>query len=74
MRLFVDAIKDGIATCLTGEDESITVNLPIACLPDGIAEGMLMQFIVEIVEKSPQNEHEEINELFRALSSPSDDE
>ena len=43
MRAFVDRLEEGVATVLLGEDESVTVNVPVAWLPPGTAEGMALQ-------------------------------
>ena len=43
MRAFVDRIEEGLATLLLGEDESVAVNLPVAWLPAGVREGMVLQ-------------------------------
>lgn len=69
MRLFIDAIHDGFATCLLGEDESVKVNLPVNWLPGGIAEGMLLEVAIKKVEISPEDESEEIADLFRTLTA-----
>ena len=43
MRAFVDRLEDDLATLLLGEDESVTVTVPVAWLPEGAAEGMVLQ-------------------------------
>ena len=39
MRAFVDRIQTGIATLLLGEDELISVSVPVTWLPAGVREG-----------------------------------
>jgi hypothetical protein len=43
MRAFVDRLDDGMATLLLGDDESVTVTVPVAWLPAGTAEGLVLQ-------------------------------
>ena len=43
MRAFVDRIDEEVATLLLGEDESVTVSLPVAWLPGSAREGMVLQ-------------------------------
>jgi hypothetical protein len=39
MRAFIDQIEESLATLLLGDDESISVTIPVAWLPAGIREG-----------------------------------
>ena len=52
IRAFVDQVNEGMATLLLGEDESVKVDMPLAWLPAGVAEGLVLRFAVSIA--SPQ--------------------
>jgi hypothetical protein len=48
MRGFVDRIEGEIVTLLLGDDESVTTALPIAWLPPGVTEGMVLQLTISV--------------------------
>ncbi|MHB9131915.1 MAG: DUF3006 domain-containing protein [Armatimonadota bacterium] len=69
MRAFVDSIHDGIATLLLGDDESVTVRVPVSWLPAGVTEGMALRFDVSIDETEKQAGKTHVQSLLDELGN-----
>ncbi|MHB9025105.1 MAG: DUF3006 domain-containing protein [Armatimonadota bacterium] len=67
MRAFIDQIFHGHAMLLLGDDESVTVTLPIAWLPAGIREGMVLQFDARIDQAATEAGHAQVQALMDDL-------
>ena len=48
MRAFVDSITQGKARLLLGDDESVSVVVPVTWLPDGVREGVVLSLTAAI--------------------------
>jgi len=52
MRAFVDQISDGQALLLLGDDESISVTVPVAWLPLQVHEGQVLRFDIAVDQQA----------------------
>jgi hypothetical protein len=48
VRAFVDRVEKGVATLLLGEDESVTMHVPVAWLPPRAGEGAVLRARFEL--------------------------
>jgi hypothetical protein len=67
MRAFIERIDSAIATVKLGEQESITLYLPVSWLPPGAREGTVLKLHWEIDHESTKTAHAEVQELLDAL-------
>ena len=67
VRAFVDQINDGVATLLLGEDESLTVRVPVSWLPKGVKEGTVLQLSFEIDEAATRRGKRRVKSLLDSL-------
>jgi hypothetical protein len=67
VRAFVDQISEGIATLLLGEDESVTLHVPVAWLPRGAKEGTVLRARFEVDEQAMQEGKARVQELMEEL-------
>ena len=59
LRGFVDGIEGASARVLLGEDESLSVVLPLAWLPRGVREGDVLGWTVEILSEGAERSETE---------------
>lgn len=67
MRAFVDSVEDGVARVLLGEDESVTVTLPVAWLPEGVREGQVLRVTWEADEDGTEDAKKAVEDLYAQL-------
>ena len=67
MRAFVDSVEDGVARVLLGEDESVTVTLPVAWLPEGVREGQVLRVTWEADEDETEAAKKAVEDLYEQL-------
>jgi len=67
LRAFVDQINDGVATLLLGEDESVTVHVPVSWLPKGVKEGTVLRPSFEIDEAATRRGKRRVKSLLDSL-------
>jgi len=67
MRAFVDRIHDNLATLLLGDDESMSITLPVSCLPEGAKEGAVMRLVFELDSDATAAGSERVSELMDQL-------
>jgi hypothetical protein len=64
MRAFVDRIEIDTAVLLLGKDESVTINVPVEWLPEGVREGMCLRLDFSIDDEATHRGHEEVQSLL----------
>ena len=69
MRAFVDRIEVDTAVLLLGENESVTVNMPVAWLHVGVREGMCLRLDFSIDLEATEKGHEEVQSLLDSLGN-----
>lgn len=69
MRGFVDRIHEGIATLLLGDDESISLTVPVSWLPDGVCEGKVLQFDIHIDQTVTNSGKQQMQSLLESLGN-----
>lgn len=67
MRAFVDSIHDGQVRLLMGDDETVTVTVPISWLPAGIREGTVLRLDIFIDEMSTENGQLQVQKLLDSM-------
>lgn len=67
MRAFVDSIGEGVARILLGEDESVSVSLPVEWLPEATKEGQVLRVSWEIDSEETANAKEAVKDLYEQL-------
>jgi hypothetical protein len=66
-RAVVDRVEDGTAVVLVGEDESVSVDLPVSLLPEGAEGGSHLVITVKLDEDSRGSAEERIRALQEKL-------
>lgn len=69
LKAFVDRIHNGVATLLLGEDESVTVSVPVSWLPSGVREGTVLRFDILIDRQASEMGKAEVQSLFDELGN-----
>ena len=67
VRAFVDSVHEGIARVLLGDDESLTVEMPLSWLPEGAAEGKALRVLWELDEEETRSARQAVADLYDAL-------
>ena len=67
MRAFVDQIQEGMATLLLGEDESVSVQVPVTWLPAGVREGIVLRVDFRIDPKATKEGKRRAQSLLDSL-------
>ena len=68
MRAYVDQVNSGQAMLLLGEDESVTVTIPVAWLPGGIREGDVLQLVFRRDKASTQQARKQVAAALEGLA------
>lgn len=71
MRAFVDRIEAQIATLLLGDDESVTICLPVTLLPPGAREGAVLQLSLRYDEEATRAAKAAVRTLYDSLEKGS---
>jgi hypothetical protein len=67
IRAFVDQVSEGMATLLLGEDESIKTIMPLAWLPTGAGEGIILRANFTLNPQETKSEKRQTQELLESL-------
>ncbi len=67
MRAFIDSVHEGVARVLLGDDESLVVEMPVAWLPEGAAEGKVLRVLWELDEEETFRARNAVEDLYDAL-------
>jgi hypothetical protein len=67
VRAFVDQINEGVATLLLGEAESVTAHVPVAWLPKGAREGMVLRLSIEVDDAATGEGKARVQSLLDSL-------
>ena len=67
IRAFVDRINEGVATLLLGEEESMTLHVPVAWLPEGAKEGTVLRLCFEIDKAAMEEGKQRVQGLLDEL-------
>ena len=67
MRAFVDSITRGKARLLLGDDESVSVVVPVAWLPDGVREGVVLSMTVAVDQVATEAGKAAVQSLINGL-------
>jgi len=69
MRVFIDQIDNGMAKLLLGDDEDISVIVPLEWLPDDVAEGDVLRADFSIDPDSTTDAKSRVRDLFDQLGN-----
>ena len=69
IRAFIDRIHNGVATLLLGEDESVTVSLPVSWLPAGVREGTVLRLTPTVDETAMKEGINAVQSLLDSLGN-----
>jgi len=67
MRAFVDRISDDQATLLLGDDESVSVTVPVAWLPRQVHEGQVLRFDITVDQQETDAGKRDVKVLMDTL-------
>jgi hypothetical protein len=67
LRAFVDSISEGIATLLLGEDESLTVRVPVGWLPSEAKEGTVLRLRFDVDAAASEEGRQRVQSLLDSL-------
>jgi len=67
MRGFIDRIESGLATLLLGDDESVTVHVPLSWLPPGATEGAVLRLDLRLDEPAQEEGKRRTQSLLEEL-------
>jgi hypothetical protein len=67
-RAVVDRVEDGeLAVVLVGDEESLSIDLPVSMLPEGAGAGSHLRITVSLDENSRRAADERVNALQETL-------
>ena len=69
MRIFVDSINEGMAKILLGDEEEISVIVPVCWLPDGVKEGDVVRADFTIDSDATAEGKARVQDLFDKLGN-----
>ncbi len=64
----VDGIEAGIARLIDDETGERVFNMPIALLPDGVAEGDVLEFAITVNPKMKEEKQQSVMDLLKELT------
>ncbi len=67
VRAFVDSISEGVATLLLGEDESVTVRVPVGWLPSKAKEGTVLRLRFDVDAEATEEGKGRVQSLLDSL-------
>ena len=67
MKVTIDRVEGTVAVLISGEDESVRVNIPVSLLPPGCREGDILTILIERDRAATEAAQERVSGLIEKL-------